>query len=67
MNNGRERILLVLAVLAGLAFGYPVLVVIDVLTLCCVPALLPLYLFLVWAVVIGLAAALVVRRGEKGR
>ncbi len=66
MNSGRERALLVLAVLAGLAFGYPVLAVIDALTVCCLPGLVPLYLFLSWAVVIGLAAALVVRRRERG-
>ncbi len=67
MTDGRERILLVLAVLASLAFGYPVLVVVDALAVCCLPGLLPLYLFLIWALVIGLAALLVVRRREGRR
>ncbi|HFA59172.1 MAG TPA: hypothetical protein ENJ83_00625 [Rhodospirillales bacterium] len=67
MSDRRQRILVVLAVLASLAFGYPVLTVVDALAVCCLPGLLPLHLFLVWALVIGLAALLAVRHGREGR
>ncbi len=59
--------LLVLALLASFAFGYPVLAVVDALAACCLPAALAFYMFLAWALVIAVAAGLVLRRGGRGR
>ncbi len=67
MDSRRDRMLLVLALLASFAFGYPVLAVVDALAGCCLRASVALYMFLSWALVIAVAAALVLRRGEGGR
>ncbi len=67
MDSRRTRMLLVLALLAGFAFGYPALAVVEALARCCLPAAVVVYMFLAWALVIAVAAALVLRRGERGR
>lgn len=55
MNELVRRRLAALALLATLMFGYPVLAVVDALARCCLPAVLPVWIFLAWAVVIALA------------
>lgn len=55
MNELVRRRLVALALLATLLFGYPVLAVVDALARCCLPAALPVWIFLAWAAVIALA------------
>ena len=55
MSEEARRRLVALALLAGLAFGYPVLVLVESLGRCCLPAAVPVWMFLAWAVVSLLA------------
>jgi hypothetical protein len=57
--------MIVLALLAALLFSYPVLAIAEAIGHCCLPAAVPVWIFLAWAVVILLAWLIIARdRGE---
>ncbi len=67
MPDRTKAHLIVLALLGALLLGFPALAVIDRLAVRYGPPLLPLYLFVVWGMIIVAAAAIVARLSRKGR